>query len=133
LTIFYKDYLQYYEKRISGVLKELDIHIACEEKIPVQKLSNLLCITDYEIRNFSNDSEVPAPLALDILKNSSSYLSEMLKREMDTKANGVYTKEHLAYIYGIDTKTLSNIFNELNLSFAKVEDLPNVFEKVKLI
>lgn len=129
--IIYKNYLEYYENKISAVLKEIDICLACEENISVEKLSNLLCITDYEVSQFCRNSEAMSFEILHILRNSSSYLSEMLRREMQVNKSGIYTKEELAYIYGIDLKMLDSIFRTLNLKTVKEKDLSRVFSRIQ--
>ena len=129
--IIYKNYLEYYENKIKAVLKEIDICLACEENISVEKLSNLLCITDYEIRQFCRNSEAMSFEILHILRDSSSYLSEMLRRERQVNTSGIYTKEELAYIYGIDIKMLDSIFRALNLKTVKEKDLSRVFSKIQ--
>ena len=132
MLIFYENYLEYYEKRVRNVLKEIDLHIACEESINIESLSEMLCIPISEIRSFSNQNNLKSFEIISVLGNSSSYLSKMLKRELETKADGLYTKEQISYIYNIDKGILSSIFEELSINKASGEDLPKIFKRVKL-
>lgn len=133
MFIFYENYLEYYEKRIKNVLKEIDYRIVCEETIDAKSLSEMLCIPPSEIRNFSSKKELKSYEVMKILKNSSSYLSKMLTRELEINSEGLYTKDQISYIYNIENDILNSIFEELGLNKVSEEDFPRIFSKVRFI
>ena len=133
--VLYKDFLEYYSKKICPTFCEIDVCLKVGDVVELDKVALLLEISKCEIRDIMeahNMSAITKENFLKIMLAGTSYICQLFKREMECGCPVLYTPWQVAYIYNLDAYIVSDIFEFLEVEEVTAGALPDVFGMIQL-
>jgi hypothetical protein len=112
---------------------EIDLFLKSRaRKMSVRKASSLLDIPEDEVRAFlrrENIGHLDGRAFLKIMREGSSLICGMYRRELECESPFVYSREEIAYIYGIALGVVNDICDSLRIKEATKFTLPEILAR----
>ena len=122
-----------YNNIIVPKIKELDIFLKTNENMCLNDVSNILEISEKEIKDILikiNQKEINNANFLAIMLNGTSFICKVLKREMECGSPYFYDAKDLSYIYELDYERVLNAYRFLNLDKITVKQIPAILVQI---
>ena len=127
-------YLEIYQTEIAPYLKKLDVMLKADKPpFTLKETSQALSIPEAEVRNIMNRRQIKRigrREFLEIMKEGSSSICRLYRREMDLGSPYVYTREEVAYIYELPLEVVCQVCDELGIQKLTAITLPDLFGHV---
>jgi hypothetical protein len=124
-------FLTYYISEIMPRIQSLDITLkSMDEPISMPEAAMALCITLDELRQIMSELGIviiDKRAMLKLMRYASSTICTMYQRELECGSPFVYTRENIAYIYGLSLGAVNNACDELGLVELTSLTLPELF------
>ncbi len=129
------NYLEIYNAAIAPKLKRIDTMLKTGEgTISPEDAADALYISEaevYEIMRENGLEYIDRAAFLLIMKNGTSGLCGLYRREMELGSPEVYTSRDIAYIYNLNLDDINEAYDKLNILCAATPDmLPDIFANV---
>ncbi len=129
-----KNFLETYEFNIAPKLKEIDVFLkSVDLPIHISKIANILYITEEEIKNIMRQERIDEinPITFFIImKNGSSNICRLFKRELECGTPYIYTPKDISYIYDIRIEKVEKACKVLGIHDITPRTLPLIFSKI---
>ncbi len=122
-----------YNNIIVPKIKELDIFLKTNENMCLNDVSNILEISEKEIKDILikiNQKEINNANFLAIMLNGTSFICKVLKREIECGSPYFYDAKDLSYIYELDYERVLNAYRFLNLDKITVKQIPAILVQI---
>lgn len=126
-------YMEYYDKNIKPIIMELDIAIKAKRRLNNKQIGEILGISEKEVREIRlvhNIKNINGSAIVKIMEFGTSEICAIFKREMETGSPFTYTKEQIAYIYGLDIDSVNAACGTLNVKEITWQSINNVFSAI---
>ncbi len=131
------NFWELYKSEIAPRLREIDIFVkSMEECATVSEVACALSISEDEVLHIMNDygiSEINKKTFFVIMENGTSSICKLFKRECDMHSPFVYTKQDIAYIYGLDINLVNLACDQLGIAEATAYTLPLLFSHIPVV
>ncbi len=129
-----KNFWEEYSQEIKPALMKIDIAIKEQsEYISPRRAAKLLNITENEVKSIMKSIHIDKITSFNffnIMLNSTSRISSLISREIETGVLSDYTPFDISYIYGLDENDVLNAFNFLGLEKINASLLKAVFIQI---
>lgn len=132
-------YSDYYADYITPKLEEIDIFIKTSgQRIECLRAAEILELPPAEVfsilaelRGFkSRPIWLRRPEFFEVMERGSSPICGLYRREVECGSPPVYSRDQIAYIYGIDVKKIDAVCDSMCLEEMPAYMLPQVFDRV---
>ena len=128
-------YLEQYYAKIAPAIREIDLMLKTSEgDLSVGQASRALDIRPREIMDIMRSNKIQTITKtnfLIIMRQGSSDLCQMYRRELDKGSPFVYTLEDISYIYGIGLDLIADVCERLGVSEITEYTLPEVLAEIE--
>lgn len=131
--ICFKSFFDYYSSKISPKFCDIDIYLRSGEEMNLEDVSDLLSISENELKNIMNEKNIyfiDKGNFLEIMLLGSSYICQLYRREVECGSPILYTPEQISYIFDLDIYIILQICKELDIKEASSIILPKIFSKI---
>lgn len=114
----YKFSLKLYREKLEPKIKELDIFLKSKDTYSVKETAKILELEEKEVLSLKENlgiKEITTKNFIELMKNGSSFICKILKKELDCGSPLLYTPENIAYIYNLEYNEVKNAFEFLSL------------------
>ena len=129
-----RSFLDEYRENIIPRLQAIDVLLKSNDyPLSVSQTSKTLEISNDEVFSIMgqlNFSSIDERGFLMIMRNGSSRICNLFKRELDCGSPVFYKPEQIAYIYGLDETQVFDICCGLNISEVNADLLMEIFSKI---
>ena len=129
-------YLEQYYAKIAPAIREIDLMLKTSEgDLSVGQTSRALDIKPNEIIDIMNANKlqrITTSEFLIIMRQGSSEICRMYRRELDKGSPFVYTHEDISYIYGIDLGLIEDVCARLGIYEITEYTLPEVLAEIEV-
>ena len=128
-----KNFWEEYCKEIKPALMKIDIAIKEQSDISPYRAAKLLNITENEVKSIMKSihtDRITSFNFFNIMLNSTSRISSLISREIETGVLSEYTPFDISYIYELDENEVLNAFNFLGLKKINASLLKAVFIQI---
>ncbi|MCL1935879.1 MAG: hypothetical protein FWF57_05845 [Defluviitaleaceae bacterium] len=132
---YFKTFFEFYKMKISPKFGDIDIYLKNEEELDIKEISELLYITEEEIKNLMKlrkIKKINRDNFLEIMINGSSYICQLYRREVECGCPDTYTSNQISYIYDLDNLVVEKIFDKLHLKKINQNMLPEILERISV-
>lgn len=130
----HQNFWNYYIKKISPKLQQIDILLKTEtHNISTKTTSLLLGIEENEIRKImlsKNISQITSTNFFTIVLNGKSYICDIIQREFILNSPENYTASDISYIYNLDYSNIEKAFTFLNIETVSSNYLKSIFIQI---
>ena len=123
-----------YKTDIMPKLEEIDILLkTLEEDLNTEEVSDVLAISEKEVKDIvqrESIQKIDREGFLKIMKQGSSLVCRMFRREMECASPYVYSKEDISYIYEIPLQSVSEACKRIGVEIITTNVLPFLFEHI---
>ncbi len=130
----HQNFWNYYIKKISPKLQQIDILLKTEtHNISTKTTSLLLGIEENEIRKImlsKNISQITSTNFFTIVLNGNSYICDIIQREFLLNSPENYTASDISYIYNLDYSNIEKAFTFLNIETVSSNYLKSIFIQI---
>lgn len=130
----HQNFWNYYIKKISPKLQQIDILLKTEtHNISTKTTSLLLGIEENEIRKImlsKNISQITSTNFFTIVLNGKSYICDIIQREFILNSPENYTASDISYIYNLDYSNIEKAFTFLNIKTVSSNYLKSIFIQI---
>ena len=126
----YQSYLEYYIDNIKPVLNELDIALKCRSRLTNKEIAKILNVPEEEIiyiRKIHSLGAINRESLIKIMQEGSSNICRLFQREVEVGSPFTYTREQLAYVYGLNVGLVNCACEQLNIKEVTWQSMPEVF------
>ncbi|TCK90599.1 hypothetical protein EDC19_2368 [Natranaerovirga hydrolytica] len=130
-------YLDYYKKRITPKLQDIDIFFRTleepNENIHIDVVSELLDLTPKEIRKIMKENDISyihKNTFFMIMQNGSSFICKLFYRQLQAGLLTTYTPEKISYIYEIPEHIVTKAMQEADLPLVSSHNLEKLFSYI---
>ncbi|MDR0999652.1 MAG: hypothetical protein LBL96_02440 [Clostridiales bacterium] len=125
------NFLTYYISEIMPRIQSLDITLkSMDEPITMPEAAIALCITLDELRHIMSELgivTIDKRAMLKLMRYASSPICTMYQRELECGSPFVYTRENIAYIYGLPLDAVNKACDELGMVELTSLTMPELF------
>jgi hypothetical protein len=129
-------FLEIYQEDIAPKLKALDVLLkSMDEPITASEAAQALCVREDEalrLMRLMGVSRVDRKALLTMMDKASSRICRMYQREKRVGSPYVYTREDVAYIYGLPIGAVNQACEELGIRKLTSYTLADLFSRVGL-
>lgn len=130
-----ENFLECYELTIAPKLKEIDLFLKTSEEslLKMEDVSKLLFISQEEILAImkkENIEEINKFTFYSIMKNGSSFICQLFKRELERGTPSTYSIDDISYIYNINKNLLAKTCGQIGLTEIKSAVIPLLFANI---
>jgi hypothetical protein len=126
-------YLDYYDSRIRPVINRLDIAIKCKDRLKDSDIAGILGMETSEILKIKAEHKLKKndkTAIITYLKEGSSEICGIFKRETEFRSPYVYSFEEISYIYNIELKMLQRVCERKGIHRITKENINEVFKNI---
>ncbi|ONI41587.1 hypothetical protein AN640_07845 [Candidatus Epulonipiscium fishelsonii] len=131
-----KTFQDIYIDYIKPQIEDIDLLLKCDKPpYEVSQVANVLKTTQDKVTNIMkelNISEIGIQEFFYILKNSDTYISNLILRQWKFNSVKEYSPLHISYIYNLNEADVKKAFEELKCTVIKNKNLHKVFELIIL-
>lgn len=123
--------LQLYDTRFAPKFEDIDIYLKSKRPLTVSVISKLLCISQSEVLHIIKNEDIPSINTFTfytIMKNGSSQICQLFKRELDRGCPYLYSPEDISYIYNVDLNVVKKAFKHLEKNKVNTIDKKTILE-----
>lgn len=123
-----------YFNKIMPKIKEIDIVLKEKKVISFKDTAKLLDIEETELLQIMkriNIKKIEPHNFLNLMLNGSSFICQILKREIECGSPYFYSPEEIAYIYNLDKSKVLKAFEFLDMEFVTTNQIPTILIQIK--
>jgi len=128
------NYLHKFELETTPVLQEIDIMIKTYDKpFSAEKTAAVLGLNKKEVKLIMQKQglkKINRKAFFKIMRNGSSTVCQLFRREIEVGLPYTYTKEEIAFIYGLDKSAVCEAFDKLGIHEATYITLPGILSAI---
>ena len=127
-------YLEIFTDEVVPRLRAIDLHLKSGDGINILTVADLLDISKEEVIHLRRGSSgnVSPDEFLNIMRQGSSALCGMYRRELERSSPAIYTADDIAYIYSLDRELVKAAFDKLNAAAITEYLIAEVFAEIWL-
>ncbi len=133
----YRNFWEYYIRNISPKLEQIDILLKTKSyNIPIETVSLLLNISRREVAEIMDKQNIICITSenfLSVMLNGTSYICDILRKELKKNFPQKYSPEDVAYIYNINYNEIKKAFDFLNTKKISSKSLKAIFIQITYI
>ncbi|MDE6357647.1 MAG: hypothetical protein K2L15_03550 [Eubacteriales bacterium] len=122
-----------YFNEIMPKIKEIDTILKERKTILFEDAAKLLEIEETELLEIMrkiNIKKIKPENFLLVMLNGSSFICQILKREIECGSPYFYSPKEISYIYNLDEKKVLNAFEFLDMEFVTTNQIPTILIQI---
>lgn len=122
-----------YFNEIMPKIKEIDTILKERKTICFEDAAKLLEIEETELLEIMrkiNIKKIKPENFLSVMLNGSSFICQILKREIECGSPYFYSPKEISYIYNLDENKVLNAFAFLDIEFVTTNQIPTILIQI---